>query len=128
MGVTGCTNRLEWELVDLQCDHVTQRIVPDGEDPTSMRFYRGVRYVLTWRQRCLKVTAFAESCGQTKTIFTFNTGSVTQVTWGSTGRKFICISDTLTPSETIVDECINTQVWQHEGDWEEIPAADYIST
>lgn len=115
---------LEWQLVQLQCDHMMRRVQEDGSDPTSMRFYKGVRYAISLKRRVINVSAFTESCGDKQNIFTFLVGGTNPVTWGSTGRKFICTSDGLIPNEELANEAEQRQVWQHEGSWEEVPYAE----
>jgi len=117
---------LEWQLAKLQCDHRATRVIPDGSDPTEMKFYRGVSYSIELKRRVKNVVGFTEDCGEKRSIFSFLTGGDCSMLWGSTGRVFICTSHGLTPSDEIIGESIESQTWITEGDWEEIDKSEFL--
>lgn len=108
---------LEWELDSIQCEHLMNRVMDaDG----NVKFYRGVRYVIERSRRLFKVTGFTEACGDKSGGFTLLTGADVSMVWGSTRRVFICMFDKLTAADKLASECVQTQTWHTEGDWEEI--------
>lgn len=115
----------DWYLDDLDTG---LRVYPVTEGGTS-GYKKREHYILTMSRKFSKMTSFTEEVGTIRTHFSMKTsGGGNTISYSTGTSKWMCTKDHPVVTDTITGEGVQTQVWEHWTDEEDMPESDYTST
>jgi hypothetical protein len=110
-----------WYLDDLD---TAVNVFPVRSGGTSV-YKKREHYILTLSRKFAGMLAFFEEVGTTRSSFTARTSAGSTWNYSSTGRRWMCTKDNPKIIDSITGEGVQTQVWEHWTDEEDLPESQY---
>lgn len=108
----------EWYLTGITPDEIYNYLYQDGTRQTTV----AVKIQIGLQRKFSGLLAFSESLGEVRGSFQVKTAADVTMTYASTKKKFRCIRDEITVSDTIDGEGMQVQTWLYIGDDQVMPA------
>lgn len=111
----------DWYLDDVDTAISVYPVTTGGTSVYKKREH----YIMTMSRKFVGMTCFQEEVGNVRTGFSMRTSAAINWTYSSFSNKWMCTKDNPKVVDTITGEGIQTQVWEHWTDEEDLPGTAY---
>jgi hypothetical protein len=107
----------DWYMDEPDCQVEVRNKDEDGASVLQWRDHFTIRL----SRKFSGLMSHSSETRTTRTSFTAKTSAAVTIIWFATDKKFFCTQDSCPISDSITGEGLQTQIWEHYTDWEDIP-------